>query len=78
MIDWEKYGFKLLYQFDLYHELDTYQREGFPFVLVPKDGFLKVMYYDKGTLYIFSKGLIPATNQSVVLLLKAFNVPKNP
>ena len=75
MIEWEKYGFK---------EDETgngfYSREGFPLALAEEDGNSLTVYIDlieDGCFREISKGQIPATNQAVVLLLKAFNVPKN-
>jgi hypothetical protein len=70
MIDWEKYGFK---EDSTYK--GVYTRDGFPLTLWEEGGFLDVSYDFE---YTISKDQIPATNQSVVLLLKAFNVPKNP
>lgn len=64
MIEWEKYGFK--------ESNDEYKREDFPFTMYEENGFLIVSHEE----YVLSEGKIPATNQSVVLLLKAFNCPK--
>lgn len=80
MIDWEKYGFKSF----RFNEKEIYQREGFPLVLIVENEFLTVICHNAAPLssvkgpHIISTATIPATNQAVVLLLKAFNVSKNP
>lgn len=71
MIDWEKYGFKEDSEY-----VGLYNREDFPFYLSEHNDCLQVI--DKNMEYTFSKDTIPATNQAVVLLLKAFNCPKLP
>lgn len=74
-IDWGKYGFKeALY----IGNISFYQRSQFPLTLGVLDNYLIVFYSDKTTSVELSRGKIPATNQSVVLLLKAFNCPKLP
>lgn len=73
-IDWEKYGFK---KFDLPSKKVVYARVEFPLVLAEDDKYLTVVV-PKGNIDIISRGQIPATNQAVVLLLKAFNCPKLP
>ena len=70
-IDWIKYGFESDSEYE-----GLYGRGDFPFYLSEKDGCLVV--HDKNLEYTFSEGNIPATNQAVVLLLKAFNCPKLP
>lgn len=68
MIEWEKYGFVEDTEYK-----GAYHRKDFPFMIWERDGFLCLRVNDE---YTVSKGNIPATNQSVVLLLKAFNLPK--
>lgn len=69
-IDWMKYGFKE-------NGIACYGRKDFPFELMEADGFISV--FNPWELRVpISSGRIPATNQAVVLLLKAFNCPKLP
>lgn len=73
-IDWIKYGFE---ESELLK--GEFTRKDFPFVLEVIDNHLHVLYrHDTETEYTISLRDIPATNQAVVLLLKAFNCPKNP
>lgn len=74
-IDWQKYGFK-----EIRHDSRTYyQREGFPLLLAVMNETLSVISLDKSSLpHLVSSATIPANNQAVVLLLKAFNCPKLP
>ena len=69
-IDWIKYGF--VEDSDEDRE-GVYHRKDFPFDVWVVDGFLTLCINDE---YTISKGKIPATNQAIVLLLKAFNLPK--
>ena len=75
MIDWKKYGFHGTHESE---ELKEYEKpEEFPFILYEKDGFIGIKFegnYDGD--WTISEGCIPATNQSVVLLLKAFAVKR--
>jgi hypothetical protein len=74
-INWSKYGFSV-------RKDGGMQRDGFPLVLDEYEGFLVVwhIFNQDGieSQLIVSEKTIPATSQAVVLLLKAFNVPKNP
>lgn len=74
-IDWEKYGFKVRSDGGM-------EREDFPLVLDDYNGFLVVWLIRKEDgLEVdlkISEDKIPATNQAVVLLLKAFNCSKLP
>lgn len=79
MIDWQKYGFKEVPS-SSFIDKGWYERKDFPFQLYEtSNGFLDVVkvYRDNETVEI-SSSTIPATNQAVVLLLKAFNCPKLP
>ena len=74
-INWSKYGFTA-------RKDGGMEREDFPLVLDEYSGFLVVWHVFnedglEGNIKI-SEGKIPATNQAVVLLLKAFNCPKLP
>ncbi len=72
MIEWSRYGFLGDHESE---ELKRYEKfDEFPFILYEKDGFLTV--YSDGLEYKYSEGRIPATNQSVVLLLKSFAVKR--
>lgn len=70
-IEWTKYGFTEDSEYK-----GLYDRGDFPFYLSEHNSFLHVI--DHNLEYTFSKDTIVANNQSVVLLLKAFNCPKLP
>lgn len=72
MIDWEKYGFKEDLEYKGIYAYEDF--DDLPFLLNEKDGFITL--FSDGLEYTFSEGKIPATNQSVVLLLKAFAVKR--
>lgn len=75
MIDWVKYGFKPM----KVNKDTVYTRLDFPLIIQEQNGFLSLVHVpgDLGPSLV-SSGKIPATNQAVVLLLKAFNCPKLP
>lgn len=74
-IDWQKYGFKS-------HRVgnDTvWTRQDFPLIIQVQNDFLSLIHTPGNTgPSLVSSATIPATNQAVVLLLKAFNCPKLP
>lgn len=79
VIDWAKYGFTEMPEWK-----GIYVRPEFPLALNLDGDFLRVSigweYGDVHKLFpmVLSYDRIPATNQSVVLLLKAFACPKLP
>lgn len=78
-VDWAKYGFTEVPGPSFLNK-GWYERKDFPFQLYEtSNGFLDVVkvYGDNETVDI-SSSIIPANNQAVVLLLKAFNCPKLP
>lgn len=73
-IDWAKYGFKELADWP-----GVYERPEFPLELNVDGEFLRVGFgWKQGDPEIISFDKIPANNQAVVLLLKAFACPKLP
>lgn len=57
----------------------VYIRGDFPLIIQVQDDYLTVVHFPGGSYpTIVSAGKIAATNQSVVLLLKAFACPKLP
>lgn len=73
-IDWAKYGFQEMTDWK-----GIYFREEFLLHLNEDNGFLRVSVgWDTDDPQVISFDKIPATNQAVVLLLKAFNCPKLP
>lgn len=74
MIDWDKYGFKELEDSHGYVFEDKNQ---FPLILAENNNGTLSVYRKVDAYYdALSDGQIPATNQSVVLLLKAFAVKR--
>ena len=69
MINWEKHGFTEDTEYQ-----GVYTHKSFPFLLYEEKGFLEI--YTDGFEYPVSKGIIPATNRKVEMLLKAFCIKK--
>lgn len=65
MIDWTKHGFRPDCDYP-----GLYYRDDLPMAISVQKGFLNLYVGDLE--YCISKGRIPATDQSIVLLLKAF------
>lgn len=64
MIDWTKHGFRPDCEYP-----GLYYRDFFPMAISVQNDFLNLYV---NLEYCISKGQIPATDQSIVLLLKAF------